>query len=133
MLYEVITVCLSATVGKWQWDAASMYFNAAWHGQYPVATRPYSDWNYVTLKGRGVYVGDALTVMNPVEKWWGEGDEKIRVDDEKFPSIFGTGTEDYYGYSWGGKSTGFYEHPFHTQPFSHKYNKLNPKTTNEKT
>ncbi len=130
--HEPIDVCLSATVGKWQWDAASMYFNAAWHGQYPVATRPYSDWNYVTLKGRGVYVGDALTVMNPVEKWWGEGDEKIRVDDEKFPSIFGTGTEDYYGYSWGGKSTGFYEHPFHAQPFSHKYNKLNPKTTNEK-
>ena len=105
-----------------------MYFHAAWRGQYPVPTRPYSDWNYVTLKGRGVYVGDTLTVMNPVERWWGEGDEKIWVDGEDFPSIFGTGTEDYYAYSWGGVSTDFYEHPFHAQPRCHIYNKLNRKT-----
>ncbi|MFB9052695.1 glycoside hydrolase family 172 protein [Formosa undariae] len=127
-----VDVTLEATVGDWEWDSESMYFNAAWHGQYPVATRPFSDWNYVTLKGRGVYVGDALTIMNPVKRWWGEGDEKIWVDGEDFPSIFGTGTEDYYAYSWGGRSTEFYEHPFHAQPRSYVYNKLNPKTTNEK-
>ncbi|KAA5825232.1 DUF2961 domain-containing protein [Algibacter amylolyticus] len=122
-----IKVDLKATVGAWEWDDDSMYFNAAWNGQYPVATRPFSDWNYVTLKGRGVYVGDALTVMNPVKRWWGEGDEKIWVDGEDFPSIFGTGTEDYYAYSWGGKSTDFYEHPFHAQPKCNVYNKLNRK------
>jgi len=127
-----VKIDLKATVGSWQWDDDSMYFNAAWRGQYPVSTRPYSDWNYITLKGRGVYVGDALTVMNPVAKWWGEGDEKIWVDGEDFPSIFGTGTEDYYAYSWGGRSTDFYEHPFHAQPKSYVYNKLNRKTTNEK-
>ena len=33
--------------------------------------------------------------------WWGEGDEKFFVDGEKFPSTFGTGTEDYFGYAWG--------------------------------
>lgn len=119
---------LDATVGNWEWDENSMYFNAAWRGQYPVPTRPFSDWNYVTLKGRGVYVGDALTIMNPVQKWWGEGDEKIWVDGEDFPSIFGTGTEDYYAYSWGGMSTDFYEHPFHAQLRAHVYNKLNRKT-----
>ena len=127
-----IDVSLNATITEWKWDATSMYFNAAWRGQYPVATRPFSDWNYVTLKGRGVYVGDALTIMNPVEQWWGEGDERIWVDGEDFPSIFGTGTEDYYAYSWGGRSTDFYEHPFHAQPFSHQYNKLNRKTTDER-
>ncbi len=118
---------LEAHVGDWKWDESSMYFNAAWRGQNPVPTRPFSDWNYVTLKGRGVYVGDALTIKNPVERWWGEGDEKIWVDGEDFPSIFGTGTEDYYGYSWGGMSTDFYEHPFHAQPRSYVYNKLNRK------
>lgn len=123
-----VDIQLDATVGNWEWDENSMYFNAAWRGQNPVPTRPFSDWNYVTLKGRGVYVGDALTIMNPVEQWWGEGDEKIWVDGEDFPSIFGTGTEDYYAYSWGGMSTDFYEHPFHAQPYSHKYNKLNRKT-----
>ena len=52
-----------------------------------------------------MYVGDTLTVMNPIPTWWGEGDAKIWVDGEKFPSIFGTGTEDYYAYFWGGKHT----------------------------
>ncbi len=119
---------LEIKTGPWTWDQRSMYFHANWRGQYPVPTLPRSDWNYITLKGRGVYVGDTLTVMNPVERWWGEGDEKIFVDGESFPSIFGTGTEDYYGYSWGGRSTDFYEHPFHAQPFCHQYNKQNRKT-----
>ncbi|MFC1762467.1 glycoside hydrolase family 172 protein [Planctomycetota bacterium] len=119
---------LEIRIGDYTWDERSMYFHAAWRGQYPVATRPFSDWNYVTLKGRGVYVGDTLTIMNPTEKWWGEGDEKIWVDGEDFPSMFGTGTEDYYGYSWGGRSTDFYQHPFHAQPRAYKYNKLNRKT-----
>jgi len=127
-----VDIKLEAIVGDWKWDENSMYFNAAWRGQYPVATRPFSDWNYITLKGRGVYVGDALTIMNPVEKWWGEGDEKIWVDGESFPSLFGTGTEDYYGYSWGGVSTDFYEHPFHAQPRCNVYDKLNRKKTNER-
>ncbi|WP_404305938.1 glycoside hydrolase family 172 protein [Neorhodopirellula lusitana] len=118
---------LEVKTGDWKWDENSMYFHAAWRGQYPVPTRPFSDWNYVTLKGKGVYVGDTLTIMNPVEKWWGEGDEKIWVDGEDFPSIFGTGTEDYYAYSWGGRSTDFYQHPFHAQPFANQYNKLNRK------
>lgn len=123
---------LQVTTADWKWDSSSMYFHSAFRGQYPVATRPYSDWNYVTLKGRGVYVGDTLTIMNPVERWWGEGDEKIWVDGEDFPSIFGTGTEDYYAYSWGGVSTDFYEHPFHAQPRCNVYNKLNRKTSDEK-
>jgi hypothetical protein len=122
-----IEAALQVKTGDWNWDENSMYFHAGWRGQYPVPTRPFSDWNYVTLKGKGVYVGDTLTVMNPVEQWWGEGDEKIWVDGEDFPSIFGTGTEDYYAYSWGGRSTDFYEHPFHAQPFANKYNKLNRK------
>jgi hypothetical protein len=123
---------LEVKTGDWTWDDRSMYFHAGWRGQYPVATRPYSDWNYVTVKGRGVYVGDTLTVMNPVERWWGEGDEKIWVDGEDFPSMFGTGTEDYYAYSWGGVSTDFYDHPFHAQPLAHKWNKLNRKPESEK-
>ena len=129
---ESVEFELNAAVGAWDWDDRSMYFHAAWRGQYPVPTRPFSDWNYVTLQGRGVYVGDTLTIMNPVQKWWGEGDEKIFVDGESFPSIFGTGTEDYYAYSWGGRSTDFYEHPFHAQPRCTVYNKLNRKTTNER-
>lgn len=32
--------------------------------------------------------------------WWGEGDEKFFVDGEKYPSTFGTGAEDYFGFSF---------------------------------
>ena len=63
---------------------------------------------------------------------WGEGDEKIWIDGEDFPSIVGTDTEDYYAYSRSGRSTDFYEHPFHAQPRSNIYNKLNRKQGNKK-
>ena len=61
---------------------------------------PRSDWNYLTAPLKGVYVGDTLSVYNPANNWFGEGDEKIYVDGEAFPSHFGTGTEDYYGSAW---------------------------------
>ena len=111
-----VSVKLSVTVGPWTWDKRSMRFHGNWRQQYPLPTRPMKDWNYIEATGRGVYVGDTLAIMNPVAKWWGEGDEKIWVDGESFPSHFGTGTEDYYGYAWGGHSNDFYEKPFHAQP-----------------
>ncbi len=95
-----VRVKLLAKMGEWKWDERSMHFHANWRQQFPLATRPYSDWNFITTNGQGVYVGDTLCVMNPVTAWWGEGDEKIWMDKEFFPSHFGTGTEDYYCYSW---------------------------------
>lgn len=73
------------------------------------------DLTFADLKGRGVYVGDAVTVYNPNLGWWGEGDEKVYVDGETFPSHFGTGTEDYYGYAWG-RYEPWINHPFVAQP-----------------
>ena len=112
---EAVQAQLNVAVGDWDWDDRSMYFHASWRHQANIKTMPRSDWNYVTLSGRGVYVGDTLTIWNPQEIWWGEGDAKIWVDGESFPSIFGTGTEDYYAYSYGGQNRRFYEHPFHAQ------------------
>jgi hypothetical protein len=48
--------------------------------------------------------GDNICVLNPLPWWWGEGDEKVYVDDDfdrNFPSHFDTGTEDYYGWAGG--------------------------------
>jgi hypothetical protein len=89
-----------SSLTSFAWDDRSMYFHAAWRDQYPIHTRPMQDWNYITIEGQGVFVGDSLSVMNPVKEWWGEGDEKIYIDGEASPSHFGTGTEDYYGYAW---------------------------------
>ena len=87
--------------GAWVWDARSMHFHAAWRQQSPIRTVETGgtiDWNYVDIRGRGVYAGDTLVIHNSGQRWWGEGDEKIYLDGESFPSHFGTGTEDYYGY-----------------------------------
>ena len=96
-----IPVELDLVVGQWSWDERSMHFHANWRHQNPLPTRPMSDWNYIEIRGRGVYAGDTLSVWNPTSAWYGEGDERIYVDGERLPSHMGTGTEDYYGYAWG--------------------------------
>jgi hypothetical protein len=84
----------------WNFDERTLFFHARWHPSGPLATREKSDWHHLSIEGRGIFAGDALTVANPTRAWWGEGDEKIYVDGETLPSTFGTGTEDYYGYAW---------------------------------
>jgi hypothetical protein len=95
-----------------RWTDRSMHFHAKWRTE-TMKTRPFRDWTYCDLKGRGVFVGDMLSILNPVTAWWGEGDEKIYVDGEKFPSWFGTGTEDYYGYAWSDPKP--FQHAYHNQ------------------
>lgn len=41
-----------------------------------------------------------LSLNNHAIDWYGEGDEKIFVDNDAFPSFMGTGTEDFYNCSW---------------------------------
>jgi hypothetical protein len=91
-----------------------MHFHAKWRAEFDVPTRPMQDWNYLQASGRGVFAGAAFSIANPVRNWWGEGDEKIYVDGEKFPSHFGTGTEDYFGYAWCCPET--FAHAYHNQP-----------------
>ncbi|MCW3096685.1 MAG: hypothetical protein JWL77_2303 [Chthonomonadaceae bacterium] len=109
-----IRVQMKAVVSKWQWDERSMHFHASWRQQAQVPTKPDSDWDFLGVKGKGVLVGDVLAVFNPVPAWYGEGDEKIWVDGEAFPSHLGTGTEDYYNASWA--PTPVYQTPFANGP-----------------
>jgi hypothetical protein len=55
------------------------------------------------IRGAGHYVGTALAWGVHNNRWWGEGEIKFFIDgDEEFPTICGTGTEDYFGgaYDW---------------------------------
>ena len=115
---DVVVSDAFAGYNKWKWDERSMHFGARWQ-QY---TRAYAgaydqaiDVNFANLKGKGVYVGDGVSLYNTAISWWGEGDEKIYVDGETFPSHIGTGTEDYYGYAWC-RPEEFTDHPFIAQP-----------------
>jgi len=100
---QPVKASLHATTSPWNWDDRSMHFHATWHFESGLKTPPPRDWNFIRITGRGVYAGDSLAIFNPVATWYGEGDEKIWIDGESFPSHMGTGTEDYYGYSYAPK------------------------------
>jgi hypothetical protein len=58
------------------------------------------------VRGRGHYVGTYLAWGVNNTGWWGEGEMKFYLDgDGEFPTICGTGTEDYFGGAWN------FEHP----------------------
>uniref|UniRef100_A0A7C3MJR8 DUF2961 domain-containing protein n=1 Tax=Dictyoglomus thermophilum TaxID=14 RepID=A0A7C3MJR8_DICTH len=74
--------------------------------------------NYVILEaeGKGHYVGCFLFIHNRREvdlfNWYGEGDDMIFIDGEKWPpSLHGTGTEDYFNMAWC--PTQKYSAPYH--------------------
>ena len=109
---------LAVDAGPYAWDAArSMHFHADARDYVREPTfrnGTQRDVNYLTCRGKGVLVGCGVRVMNPANGWWGEGDEKIYVDGETFPSYLGTGTEDHYGYAWCRPES--FSHPFAAQP-----------------
>lgn len=72
------------------------YFHAQFRRVNPL---PYKE-NYVILdgvEGRGQYVGTYMAWGSNNAGWWGEGEIKFYIDDDaEYPTICGTGTEDYF-------------------------------------
>ena len=118
-------------------------FHAKWHRDAFVEKSMGNgrdiDWPILNVEGRGRFCGVALHVWNrweipaeppsswwygrggdkTIDWWWGEGDEKFFVDGEKFPSTFGTGSEDYIGYAWAAEPPfPIFDSPFACQPFT---------------
>lgn len=111
----------SVQLGPWTWNERSLYFRAKWRADHDLAAAPASmDLPYVLTIGKGTFVGCAAMIMNPSGvptaggNWWGEGDEKFLVDGELVPSTFGTGSEDYFNYSWS--RCDLFDHPYCGQP-----------------
>lgn len=90
-------------------DAA--YFHAQFRRVNPL---PYKDVYTILdgVEGRGQYVGTYLAWGVNNSGWWGEGEVKFYLDgDGEFPTICGTGTEDYFCGSYDfdlGKERGGY-------------------------
>ena len=97
-----MAVKLAATTGPWNWDDRSLHFHATWRCQYGI-----EDPADVRLELRGdprprhLRRRHADSLQPGHARGMAEGDEKVYVDGESFPSHIGTGTEDYYGYAWG--------------------------------
>ncbi len=81
---------------------SALYFHAQFRRVNPL---PYkTDYTIVDgIKGTGQYVGTYMAVGVTNNGWWGEGEIKFFLDGDKdYPTICGTGTEDYFGgsYNW---------------------------------
>ena len=105
---EPAEVTGSVSVKEYEWkNDSSLYFFAKWRINNNLITKPDFDVPFLIARGKGLYVGTAIMLYNSspiptgIGAWWGEGDEKVWTDDDVFPSIFGTGSEDYFNYAWG--------------------------------
>lgn len=110
------------------------YFHARWRRER--LTTPGQDYVIADqIKGSGTYVGTYLALTTLERYWWGEGEVKFYIDgDVDYPTICGTGMEDYFGGSWSfarqeaGKtletnySTPFLGYPFYANHDDTVYN-----------
>jgi hypothetical protein len=75
------------------------YFCAQYKQEFPEKTG--DDYLILDAKGTGHYIGTVMSVRSRSPYWFGEGDAKFYIDGEEKPSIWGTGTEDYFLCAWG--------------------------------
>ena len=107
---------------EFEWDDRTLHFRAGWRVDHGLVAsgEDVQDLTFLIARGQGAFVGATAILLNPAGvpspwgNWWGEGDEKVFVDDDQFPSIFGTGSEDYYNYSWSSPDIFFF--PYCGQP-----------------
>lgn len=97
-------------------DAA--YFHAQFRRVNPV---PYKQVYTILdgVEGKGQYVGTYLAWGVHNDGWWGEGEIKFYLDgDNQFPTINGTGTEDYFNGSYDFENHETHQYETFTSPYS---------------
>lgn len=80
-------------------EPSAAYFHASWRRE--PRTSPGTNFLILNAEGEGHYVGTNLSMQsydNDIQ--FLEGDEMVYVDGETKPSLFGTGTEDYFNSGW---------------------------------
>ncbi len=103
------------------------YFHAQFRRTNPL---PYMEVYTIAdnIAGRGHYVGTSMGWGINNNGWWGEGEIKFYLDgDEEYPTICGTGTEDYFGGSYNWDVGGQYR--TYTTPFLGMHQVIRPDGT----
>lgn len=75
------------------------YFHAQYRQDFPAPEGK----NYLILDtegGRGHFAGVSMSIYTQSGGWWGEGDDIFTIDGEETPSLWGTGSEDYFCGAW---------------------------------
>ncbi len=104
------------TLGQVPRDAA--YFHAQFRKVNPL---PYKEVYTIVdnIKGKGHYVGTYMAWGTNSNGWWGEGEIKFYMDGDKdFPTIAGTGTEDYFNGSYNFENQVAHQYETFTTPYS---------------
>jgi hypothetical protein len=94
------------------------YFHAQFRRVNPLP--PKEDYTILEgVRGKGHYVGTYMTWGSNSPGWWGEGEIKFFMDgDKEFPTICGTGTEDYFCGSYGFTKPGTNEYQEFNSPYA---------------
>ncbi|MEN8227593.1 MAG: glycoside hydrolase family 172 protein [Bacteroidota bacterium] len=86
-----------------EWDDDWLYFHCFWHRDTSCTLE--EDFQILPeVEGKGRFLGSNISVNinTEIRGWWGEGEVKIFLDgDGDYPTLVGTGTEDYIGTGWG--------------------------------
>jgi hypothetical protein len=94
------------------------YFHAQFRHEQPLKSKGL----YTILEGvagEGQYVGTYLALEVHDSGWWGEGEIKFYLDgDREFPTIGGTGTEDYFGGSYNFENHDTHKYQTFSTPYS---------------
>ncbi len=101
--------------------ANSLYFHAQFRRVNPL---PYKEVYTIVsdIKGKGQYVGTAMSWGVNNSGWWGEGEIKFYLDGDKdFPTICGTGTEDYFCGSYNFENQETKQYQEFTTPYAGFY------------
>ena len=79
------------------------------------------------VSGKGHYVGTTLGWGSNNNNWWGEGEIKFYMDGDKdYPTICGTGTEDYFCGSYGFIDSATNQYATYTTPYSGFHQVIKP-------
>jgi hypothetical protein len=103
---ETLTLYYQVDYTLTEVPADAAYFHAQFRRSNPL---PYKTDHVIIdgVRGWGQYVGTSIAWGSHSNGWWGEGEIKFFIDgDSKFPTICGTGTEDYFCGSHGFEITG---------------------------
>ena len=118
MSHEDVTLYYQVNYALGEVAGEAAYFHAQFRRVNPL---PYKE-VYTILDGvggKGRYVGTYLAWGVNNAGWWGEGEIKFYLDgDKEFPTISGTGTEDYFCGSYNFENQETHRYQEFTTPYS---------------
>jgi hypothetical protein len=115
---ETMTLYYQVTYALADVPADAGYFHAQFRRSNPL---PFKQDHVILdgVRGQGHYVGTHMVWGVHNTGWWGEGEIKFFMDgDAEFPTIAGTGTEDYFGGSYNFENRQTKQYQEFTTPYS---------------